>query len=91
METPNTPDNVVTIALNAIHALSLLFYNYTDSDLAALRKDKQFDQLWREIVQADDTYPALWAKFFDMPVPTQRMVIGYALTKYGEEASRRVR
>ena len=80
-------------ALIAADALTLFFYNYTQSDIAHLRQvSRAFDHAWKEYIDPkQDTFSQLWelwqSKF---AAETRLLILQYAYQQQGEFARRKV-
>lgn len=76
--------------LLAIECVTMLFWDYTDEDIQALKSgNRDFAYVWDNYLDdksGQDSFNALWdCWMLKFSIETKLMLIRYAVEKYGEE------
>jgi hypothetical protein len=70
-----------------VRALSLLFFNYTQDDIAQMCQENwSFQYIWEEKIDKNqDTYSQLWKHFCESDLAMQTFILNKALSKFEKE------
>lgn len=79
----------ITNELIAIESVVLLFWDYTDEDIRALRLNDNFNSVWVRHIDnkgGQEAYQVLWECWMTKFNPvTKQVIIDYAVSRFGEE------
>jgi hypothetical protein len=73
-----------------VRVLSLLFFNYTQSDIEEMCQENwSFQYIWTEkIDKTQDTYLQFWKHFCESDLAMQTFILNKALSKYEKEVNK---